>query len=674
MTELDLTDHGKDSGVAGDPVSGLAADAEQLRELVLSQHHMVDGLRREVADLNLLIDALNALLDGGTDAEPFTPVFAVLGPMFQFSHAFVLIEDDDAPGQLRCVAATDPELAGSLWAMTPMLGKALHGRVIATVSHPVEATWPTSAAALGLQSEQPALYVPLRFRDQRGVMMLLRGLGAQGFDRRDVTVARKLSLLASHALATRRANWVERERLDLRRLTDELKTARDVLTYRANHDELTGLLSRSYFEQQVIAAIATIEPGRQLAIAFIDLDGFKQVNDRYGHEVGDDLLIAVAERLRHYAPDETDLIARISGDEFMILANPIQSVADVLAAVGDGLVDIREAFVIRGRQLMVSASVGLAIYPDHGTTFDELRRNADMAMYRAKASTRGGAMIFQQSMSAAVASRTDQEQTLRRAVAERRFRAAVQPKVDLVTLQVVGFEVLARQVDETGVVGSVADFIDLAIQTGLLDEITDIVLDDALAALPLLDAKFGDHTTFSVNVSTRQATDPMRLGLFLDRITASGYAPRFTLEVTEDALLAIDVFRDEIMPLISAAGIGVSIDDFGTGYASLSRLLTITANEIKIDRSFVTALPTRPRSQVMLKAMETIGCELGATVVAEGIETMDELTYLRQHTRVHVAQGYLFSRPLMPADMIAQQNAFDMRLSRARDALGTVVG
>ncbi len=347
--------------------------------------------------------------------------------------------------------------------------------------------------------------------------------------------------------------------------------------------------------------------------------------------------------------------------------------AGVLETVSKSLADLREPFLLRGRQLMISASVGVAICPDHGTSIDELRRNADMAMYRAKHSTRGGVMLYHPSMGTAVASKLDKEQRLRRAVAERRFRAAVQPKVDLATLDVVGFEVLARQVDENGVVGTSADFIDLAIQAGLLDEITDIVLDDALITLPTLDGEFGTHTTFSVNVSTRQATDPVRLRSFLDRIVDSGYAPRFTLEVTEDALLAIDVFRDEIMPLITAAGIGVSIDDFGTGYASLSRLLTITANEIKIDRSFVTALPERPRSQVMLKAMETIGSELGATVVAEGIETVDELSYLRTHTGVHVAQGFLFSKPMLPADLVARRGVLAERLSRARsDADGAV--
>jgi EAL domain-containing protein (putative c-di-GMP-specific phosphodiesterase class I) len=291
-----------------------------------------------------------------------------------------------------------------------------------------------------------------------------------------------------------------------------------------------------------------------------------------------------------------------------------------------------------------------------------------MAMYRAKHSTRGVAMLYQPSMGMAVATKLDKEQRLRRAVAERRFKAAVQPKVDVKTMEIVGFELLARQVDENGTVGTSAGFIDLAVQSGLLDEITTIVLDDALALLPQIDQQFGAHTTFSVNVSTRQATDPVLLRSFLDRISASGYASRFTMEVTEDALLAIDVFRDEILPVITAAGVGVSIDDFGTGYASMSRLLTITANEIKIDRSFVTGLPTRPRSQVMLKAMETIGNELGAVVVAEGIETIEELDYLRQHTNVHVAQGYLFARPMLPAELIAQQAELMSRLSRAHAA------
>lgn len=644
--------------------SGLGADPEQLRELVLAQHYQLVGLRREVANLNLLIDALNALLERDADAEPFGAVFAVLGPLFQFSQAAVLVEDGG--GQLRCVVATEPGLVETLWQTTSMMSRVLAGRVIATVTQHRESSWPTAASRLGLRPQQPALYLPVRIRDQRGLMMLLRPVGTDGFDRRDIAVARKLSLIASQALATRRANKVERERADLRRLTGELQAARDSLAYRANHDELTGLVSRSYFEQQAAAAIDAILPGRRLAVAFIDLDGFKQVNDYYGHEIGDDLLIEVANRLRRYTADETDLVARVSGDEFLLLSNPIPSVAGVLAAVSESLANLREPFLLRGRQLMISASVGVAICPDHGSTVDELRRNADMAMYRAKHSTRGGVMLYHPSMGTAVASRLDKEQRLRHAVAERRFRAAVQPKVDLATMDVVGFEVLARQVDENGVVGTSADFIDLAIQAGLLDEITDIVLDDALITLPTLDGEFGTHTTFSVNVSTRQATDPVRLRSFLGRIAASGYASRFTLEVTEDALLAIDVFRDEIMPLITAAGIGVSIDDFGTGYASLSRLLTITANEIKIDRSFVTALPERPRSQVMLKAMETIGSELGATVVAEGIETVDELSYLRKHTGVHVAQGFLFSKPMLPADLVDRRDALAERLSRAR--------
>lgn len=655
-------------GGSADVASGLAADPEQLRELVLTQQYQLGGLRREVADLSVVIDALAALLQGDAASEPFRAVFTVLQPLFRFSHAAVLVEDEPS-GQLRCVVATEPTLAETVWAATTMTTRVLAGRTIATVSPHRESSWPAAAARLGMRPEQLALYLPLKVRDQRGLMMLLRPVGAPGFDRRDVEIARKLSLVASQALATRRANRVEQERGDLKRLTSELQAARDRLAYRANHDELTGLANRAYFEQQVRAAITAMPPGVQMAVAFIDLDGFKQVNDYYGHEIGDDLLIAVAGRLSRYIIDPTDLVARISGDEFMFMANPISGIDGLMAAMDGGLSELREPFHLRGHQLMVSASVGVAVYPDHGATFDELRRNADIAMYRAKHVSRGRVALYQPSLASVVAGRLGAEQALRRAVAERRFTAAVQPKVDLATMRVVGFELLARQIDENGVVGASAGFIDLAIQTGLLDEITDIVLDDALVKLPELDAVFGSDTRFSVNVSTRQATDPVMLRSFLDRLTASGYAPRFTLEVTEDALMAIEVFRDEIMPMITAAGIGVSIDDFGTGYASLSRLLTVTAHEIKIDRSFVTALPTRPRSQVMLKAMETIGVELGAVVVAEGIETTEELDYLRDCTRVHVAQGFYFSRPLIPTELIAQYPALQERLTAAREAM-----
>lgn len=657
-----------------DPHSIVPADGEQLREMLLVAHQQLRVAQAESADLNLLVDALQTIVADGEDADPFVSVFAVLGGLFRFAHAVVLVDSpaagaaraDASDGSaeagrtpmLRCAVATLPELVDSRWPMTSAFTRVLNGRVVATVPRPSPRDdWPTVASRHGITADQPALFLPLRAREQRGLMMLLRPADDDGFDRRDVAVARRLSVLASQALATRQGNRAESERRQLKTLTDELRTARDKLAYRADHDELTGLANRSYFDRKATAAFANIGTGQRIGIAFIDVDGFKQVNDHYGHDVGDRLLVAVAQRLRSYALDDTDVVARISGDEFMILVNPVTDPDTVMRMVHRGLDQMRAPFDLGDHQLLVSASVGMAFYPEHGTTYDDLRRNADIAMYRAKRAARGSALVYEPSMGAAIAHRLEREQDLRRAIASRRFRAVMQPKVDLAAGRVIGFEALARQMHADGVLGTSANFIEIASQTGLLDEITAIVIDDALRTLPDLDRAFGDDTVININISTRQATDPSLLERLLHRLRRAGIVERVMLEVTEDALLADEVFQNEIMPMVTAAGARVSIDDFGTGYASLSRLLTVSADEIKIDRSFVTAIHRRPRSQVMLGAMETIANELGATIVAEGIETDDELRYLVQSTGVRAAQGYLFARPAPAVDLVRDRDA-----------------
>jgi predicted signal transduction protein with EAL and GGDEF domain len=305
---------------------------------------------------------------------------------------------------------------------------------------------------------------------------------------------------------------------------------------------------------------------------------------------------------------------------------------------------------------MLSASVGVAVYPEDGADYAELRRNADMAMYSAKTTTKGSAAYFDADLGRAVSERTELEQLVRRAVRERRFRAVVQPKVDLRTMENTGFEALARRVDDDGALFPPAEFIAVATQLGLLDEITAIVLDDVLADLPALDACFGDRTSISINVSATQATDPARMRTFLSRLAASGYADRFVLELTEDTFLHATVFEEQVLPLFREFDVRASIDDFGTGYASLSTLLEVTPNELKIDRAFITDVHERKRSQVILHAVAGACRQLGLAVVAEGVETERELEYLLSATAIQTAQGYLFAKP-MPAEELIDQHA-----------------
>jgi EAL domain-containing protein (putative c-di-GMP-specific phosphodiesterase class I) len=237
------------------------------------------------------------------------------------------------------------------------------------------------------------------------------------------------------------------------------------------------------------------------------------------------------------------------------------------------------------------------------------------------------------------------EQRLRLAIRDQQFRCAFQPKVDIRTQDVVGFETLVRWRDEEGEIRSPVAFIGLATELGLIDPITTFVLDEAIRSVDLLDDAFGAGKTIAVNVAAKQAGDVQFMRSFVHALQASGRADRFIVELTEDAFIAKNRFQTEVLPMLRDVGVRVSIDDFGTGYSSLSVLADITADEIKIDRSFITDIHKRPRSQSVLKAMESVSSALGMSVVAEGVESFEELTYLLAATRIRYAQGYHFAKP-----------------------------
>jgi len=648
--------------LAAEPTAPGFETPEELREVILDQRRELDTLRREADDAALMLDALGALLDLEHDEDPFAGVFAVLDPVFRFSHALVLSERGGPGSPLRCIVASDPALEGIDWPGGRFFDKVLAGRVTATATS-AAADWPQAAHEAGVCADQPALCLPLGFRERRGLMLLLRPLGDPGFDRRDVAVARKLSLLASHAFARRLANRNEQERRRLHDLAEELKAAQALLAHRANYDLLTGLPNRAYFEEHMTRTLRSAPPGVQMAVAFIDLDGFKQVNDLYGHAVGDGLLTAVAERVRGQIRS-SDMLARISGDEFVLLLHPVSDLDGLDRIVARILAALQETFTIDRTSLMVSGSIGLAVFPEHGRTYEELRRNADLAMYSAKSTARGSAAYFDAELGRAAAGRTAFEQVLRRAVRERRFRCVLQPKVELRTMRVTGFEALARRVDDDGRLCPPAEFIDLATQLGLLTSITDIVLDEIVALLPALDAAYGDETTISINISARRASDSDTMRTFLRRLADTGRPERFVLELTEDALLHATVFQREIVPLFREFGVRVSIDDFGTGYASLTTLLDITAHELKIDRAFICGVHERARSQVIVQALAAASRALGVAIVAEGVERPEELRYLLSATSIETAQGFLFSRPLPADELIAGRGELLDRLAR----------
>jgi len=411
----------------------------------------------------------------------------------------------------------------------------------------------------------------------------------------------------------------------------------------AYHDELTGLPNRSLIRERVEAILARGEV--PFALAFIDIDNFKHINDFYSHAIGDALLVKFVQRIAAQLRP-SDILARMSGDEFVLVLDPAESRAKIVDLIESLVERLKQPFLIDGFEIFTSASIGVSFYPEHGRDYEALRRNADTAMYRAKGGVKGGASFFDLGMGQAVTARMEREQRLRLAIRDRQFYCAFQPKVDIRSHDVIGVEALVRWRDGNGDIQGPSEFVALAVELGLIDQITHMVLDETVAAMGQIDEAFGRDTTISINVAAKQATNLAFMRSFVQALEDTGRAQRFMIELTEDAFLAKNEFQSEVLPLLRRLGVRVSIDDFGTGYSSLSALADITADEIKIDRSFITGIHKRPRSQNVLKAIESLSAALGMTVVAEGIETFEELAYLQAATRIRYAQGFYFSKPI----------------------------
>ena len=441
----------------------------------------------------------------------------------------------------------------------------------------------------------------------------------------------------------------------------ERKRIEDALLRRVNFDDLTGLPNRILIREHVDRILRDQE--RRFALAFIDLDNFKHINDYYSHAIGDALLLKIAKRIGRRLR-ESDMLARISGDEFLLLLDPVADNTQIGAIVGQILEDLKQPFQIETFEVFTSASIGVSVHPEHGLTYEELRRNADSAMYRAKSDAKGDAVYFNLSMGRAVTARMELEQRLRLAIRDRKFCCAFQPKVDIRTQTVVGFETLVRWRDDEGEIHPPSSFIGLAIELGLIDTITRFVLAEALRSIEILDRDFGAGTTISLNVAAKQANDLAFMSLLADMLDASTIASRIMLELTEDAFVAKSQFQRQVLPRLRELGVRVSIDDFGTGYSSLSALADITADELKVDRSFVASIHERPRSQSVLRAIESLGHALGMSIVAEGVETFEELAYLQTATRIRYAQGYYFARPFFLDEASSLRHASPAALAR----------
>jgi diguanylate cyclase (GGDEF)-like protein/PAS domain S-box-containing protein len=419
--------------------------------------------------------------------------------------------------------------------------------------------------------------------------------------------------------------------------------------HQAMHDGLTGLPNRTLFRDRIEQAIAlTRRDGGQLAVAMIDLDRFKDVNDTLGHHAGDTLLVEVGRRLRDILRS-SDTVARLGGDEFGVLISKPHSTSDVAVVIGKLRAALEQSVMVEGLALPAEGSIGIAMFPAHGRDVDTLLRHADAAMYSAK-ETKAGYVFYDGSRVEADPARLTLVSELRRAIEQRELVLYYQPKAALENGVVKSVEALLRwNHPERGLVGP-DEFIPLAQQTGLIKPLTLYVLDEALSQCRAWQ-RAGLTLGVAVNLSVRNLLDadfPKQVKrLLAKREVDPGL---LQLEITESTMLSDPVRTKRVLDKLAAMGIALSIDDFGTGYSSLSYLSQLPVNEIKIDRSFVMNMAESDNDAVIVRSTIDLGRNLGLQVVAEGVETeqaWDELSELG----CTLAQGYYLSRPVPAAEL-----------------------
>jgi diguanylate cyclase (GGDEF)-like protein len=434
-------------------------------------------------------------------------------------------------------------------------------------------------------------------------------------------------------------------------LAMSLDRANSELVQLALHDNLTRLPNRVLLGDRMEHAIDMAERDRrQLAVLFVDLDGFKAVNDVYGHHLGDLLLKEVAGRILKLKRGQ-DTVARLGGDEFVLVLD-IRGPEDA-AELSQRLVDqLAAVYVIEDHAIHVAASIGIAIYPENGRTTHELMVNADAAMYHAKEQGRNGYCFFEKAMNANVHQQLQLQQDLRRAVDNGEFLLHYQPKVVSPAGPMIGVEALLRWQPPGREIVAPDDFLPVAERTGLIVPIGNWVIDEACRQMRAWQAQGHTDWTVAVNLSTVQLTHAGLLDVLRDTLQRHQLEPRhLVLEVTESTAMRDAATSLAILNQVAALGIGISIDDFGTGYSSLLYLKQLPANELKIDRGFITELTKGNDDEAIVSAIVALGKTLGLKIVAEGVETTEQQALL---TRLgcNVLQGYLLGRPV-PAAQVA---------------------
>jgi diguanylate cyclase (GGDEF)-like protein/PAS domain S-box-containing protein len=441
----------------------------------------------------------------------------------------------------------------------------------------------------------------------------------------------------------------------------ERRKAEARIAYMAHHDGLTNLPNREFFQARLKQALSEEQPGkRSVAVLCVDLDLFKNVNDSFGHPMGDRLLRSVADRLRSQVRGN-NLVARLGGDEFAVILAAGVSPNEASDYAAELIKILSDSYEIDGIEVVIGASIGIALAPGDAETSEELMRHADMALYRAKSDGGGVHRFFEREMDRQAQKRRDMELDLRRAFANGEFELHYQPLVDIAADRISGFESLLRwRHPQRGMI-SPADFIPVAEDIGLIVALGEWVLREACTEA----VKWPADIKVAVNLSPVQFRSRNLVQVVISALAHSGLSPRrLELEITESLFLAETEANLAILHQLRELGVSISMDDFGTGYSSLSYLRSFPFDKIKIDRSFVKDLAERSDCVAIVRAISGLGRSLNITTTAEGVETVDQLDWLRAEGCNEV-QGFLFSAARPAAEIEALLFKFGQRASRA---------
>ena len=422
------------------------------------------------------------------------------------------------------------------------------------------------------------------------------------------------------------------------RTAAKLRQATVVITRLARTDALTGLPNSFVLRERMRQVMDDIVRGGPFAVLFVDLDHFKQINDTLGHPRGDALLAAVADRLRKVVRN-SDLVARFGGDEFVVLQSPAASAGEASDLASRIIDELSASYEIEGNEIVIGASVGIAMAPADGVEPDQLLRNADMALYRAKSHGKRTWRFFETTMAAAVQTRRNLELDLRAALANKAFEIHYQPILDLRTGKITTCEALIRWRRSSRLMVPPSDFIPVAEEMGIIVDLGAWVLREAC----LKCAAWPPDVRVAVNLSSIQFK---RDDIFdtIARTLAHARLPadRLEIEITESLLLQDFPSTRATLERLRRYGVRIALDDFGTGYSGLSYLHSFPLDKVKIDRAFLNGLDTDSRSRTLLRGVAQLSAMLGLTVTVEGIETEEQLSVVTAETSVHEVQGYLF--------------------------------